>query len=187
MRPPHPPRIGNVSAIGFARQQRFFNGKAGRKQQARQRGGMRLHPAFRQKPCRKLWHGDVAFGLNPADRSIDMTPKPPAASRPAPTRRRQGARSGLALRKTNRRARRNPKSPRRRTAGLAALNLSNNPNPKVRRTALAHDPPPITVTHKSTKMGIPRFIFSVRRSSRSYVNGSDGASSARKIVIMVSP
>src|ERR1019366_2802871 len=48
----------------------FFDGKLLLDQQPRQRSGMRLDPAFGQKPRRKLRHRDVAIRLDPADISM---------------------------------------------------------------------------------------------------------------------
>ena len=61
----------------------------------------------------------------------------------------------LALRQPNRSRRTYSEPPCRSTARLAALNLADNPNPKINRTALAHDPPPNRVNHKSLPKGIP--------------------------------
>jgi hypothetical protein len=132
----------------------FFDGKAVLDQQARQRSRMRLHPTLGQEPRRQFGHGDIAIGIHPAQQSLNMRRKQAAPHWTALPGWCQRSCLCLALGQTNRRRRAYPKSTRRRSARLPAFNLANNPNPKINRTALAHDPPPITVNHKTPIKGI---------------------------------
>jgi hypothetical protein len=142
----------------------FFDSKTLLDQQPRQRSRMGLYPTLGQKPRRQFGHRDVAIGIHPTCQNLNMRSKRATPRRTALPGGRNRTRLRLALRQTNRCRRTHPKTTRRRSAGLTALNLANNPNPKINRTALAHDPPPIKENHKTQIKGIPRSRFSVQRS-----------------------
>lgn len=131
VRRPYPTPAHDVSAIGFARQQRFFDGKALPDQQSRQRSGMRFHPALSQEPRRQFRHGDVAISLNPAHKRLNMGRKQTASRRAALPGRGQQSRLRLALGQANRCRRTHPKPPCGRPARLALFDLTNNPSPKI--------------------------------------------------------
>ncbi len=100
---PHAPCPHNISAIGFARQKLFFDGKSLGQKQPGQRIWMSRHAVFRQKPGGELSHRDVAFSLDTADQNINMGRQRTTARRTSLPGRCDRPRPHLALRWPNRR------------------------------------------------------------------------------------
>jgi hypothetical protein len=130
---PHPPGAEHISAIGFARQQRFF--LSGTPAPAKNRdddAGCTITAFPAKSRPRPLRHGDIAIGLDPADQRRNMGGKQATASRAAPQRRGHRSRLCPGTRQSNRCRRRNPEPTRRRATRPAALHPADNPIPQIR-------------------------------------------------------
>ena len=103
---------------------------------------------------RQLRHGDVAFFLYPADQDRGIGRQFPATRRTALSCGSNRARRGYPLRNPYARAGTDPETPRRITTRGSILNRPVNPDPKVRRIALADVSPPGMVNHIFAFSGI---------------------------------
>src|SRR5687767_4741217 len=103
----------------------------------------------------ELGHADVGLGLNPPDQKIPIGPQLARARRPALSLRLQRTRLLLALRNAHARARTHAEVAPRRSSRAALRYLSVDPLPQIARISSAHDPPPTTVNHNSSRLRIP--------------------------------
>ena len=132
----------------------FLTAEALLDQEPRQRSGMSHTPMRGGTRGSQLRHGDVAVLFHPAnqDRGV-RCPFPPAWRLPLP-RGSHGTCRGHPLCTPDTCAGADPEATCRRSTRRPFLNRDVNPNPKVRRGALAHDLPPRMVNHKSALRGI---------------------------------
>jgi len=142
----------------------FFDGKARRQKQARERRGMRGNATFGFQSQRQLRHADVGLGFEPADQPVPIRRQLATAARTPLTRR--GKRPGRRHppRQSHTRARAHAKPTSRRPARLPNRDLAINPL-KINRMRFAHDPSPSgMMNHTPEPKKIPRFSFRARRS-----------------------
>jgi hypothetical protein len=137
----------------------FFICEAVPAQEAGQYSRVNPQAARLFEPGRQFRHGDVGLSFHNADQETGKGNQSASAARTPLTRRCTRTVHSHAMQKLHREAIADLKMASRRATRMAALDKRNNPIPKVRRIALAHDPPPKTVNHKSHQKGISDSSF----------------------------
>ena len=130
----------------------FFISEAALAQETREHRGSRDDPMFLEQPDSQFRHGDGGPSLDGLDQERLIRRQLAASRRTALTvwcRRAEVARS---LDELDGETVTDTKVPGRRPAGMAGLDKSRDPHPKIEGIAVTHDPPPVQESESQPRL-----------------------------------